>query len=51
VIGVHKFDKIIQQELDKRKIFPVLLSKSGTKTGILNPEWQVVENVMIESDL
>ena len=51
VVGVHKFDKIIQQELDKRKIFPVLLSKSGTKSGILHPEWQVVENVMIESDL
>lgn len=51
VVGVHKFDKIIQQELDKRKIFPVLLSKSGPKTGILHTEWQVVENVMIESDL
>ena len=47
----HAYGKILQQELNKRNVFPVPLSKHEAKKGQINTVWQVIENITVESDL
>lgn len=47
----HAFRKILQQELNKRNVFPVPLSKHEAKKGQMNTVWQIIENIIVESDL
>lgn len=47
----HAFGKVLLQELNKRKVFPVPLSKHGSKKGAMNATWKIIENITVESDL
>src|SRR5690554_5567602 len=47
----NSFGKVLQQELNKRKVFPVALSKHASKKGAINTNWNVIENITVESDL
>ena len=47
----NSFGKVLQQELNKRNVFPVALSKQGVKKGNTNSVWKVIENTIVESDL
>lgn len=47
----NSFGKVLQQELSKRKVFPVALSKHASKKGAINSNWNVIENITVESDL
>ncbi len=47
----HPFGKVLKHELKKRNVFPVPLSKHGSKKGQTNAIWNVIENIIVESDL
>ena len=47
----HAYGKVLQHELKKRNVFPVPLSKHGSKKGQINAIWNVIENITVESDL
>lgn len=47
----HAYGKVLKQELKKRKVFPVPLSKHEAKKGQINTVWHVIENITVESDL
>lgn len=45
------FENVLKKELNKRNVFPVVLSKHGSKKGETNLNWKVIENMTVESDL
>lgn len=51
VLNDYLFSKVVRQELNNRKVFPVLLSKNSLKKGVTHANWNVIENITVESDL
>lgn len=51
VLNNNRLSSVLQNELSKRKVFPVLLVKESAHKGTSDQKWKVVENEIVETDL
>jgi len=51
ILAHNRFADVLHAELKKRKVFPIPLLKNYLKKGNTEPQWKIIENTTIETDL